>query len=105
MGQELLFAYGGYGPWSNQLQRRVSGAPAPLERDFLAHSALFCLASHCRLLLTPPSDRLSGTPYVAAAASDGIPVPAHIPATAPAGGGAAARPCTTLTRRRAMHGS
>ena len=35
MGLESPFAYGGYGPWSNQLRRRLFGATPPLERVFV----------------------------------------------------------------------
>jgi hypothetical protein len=79
MGLESPFAYGGCGPWFNRLQRRVLGAPPPLERDFCAHFALACLSCPSRRLLTSPSARLSGTLYVAAAASDGALAPARIP--------------------------
>lgn len=65
MGLESLFAYGGYGPWSNQHQRRVLGAPRQLERDFCARFALVCLSCPSRRLLTSPSYRISGTPHAA----------------------------------------
>jgi hypothetical protein len=78
MGLESPFAYGGYGPWSNRLQRRVLAAPSPLERGFCAHFALVCLSCPSRRLLTSPSYRISGTPHAGATASGVAPVPAHI---------------------------
>jgi hypothetical protein len=91
MGLESSFAYGGYGPWSNQHQRRVLGAPRQLERDFCARFALVCLSCPSRRLLTSPSYRISGTPHAGATASDVAHVPAYIPvitaaATATVGG-------------------
>jgi hypothetical protein len=90
MGLESSFAYGGCGPWSNQLHLRLLGAPPSLERDFCAHFALVCLSSYYHCSLTAPPERLAGTPYVAGIATDGSPVLASIQAAAAAAATAAA---------------